>query len=65
VGISAETGVSQLPTAQLRLIEVFEDIQRHRLEVGAEPAVVFTTKLSQLQKKVIRLLDLPQSVYDA
>jgi transposase len=52
------------PTVR-RLIEVFEDVQRHRLKAGAEPAVMFTTKLSQLQKKVLRLLDLPQSVYDA
>jgi transposase len=52
------------PTVR-RLIEVFEDVQRHRLRVGAEPAVVFTTKLSPLQRTVLRLLDLPQSVYDA
>jgi transposase len=48
-----------------RLIEVFEDVQRHRLTVGAEPAVLFTTKLSPLQKKILRLLELPQSAYDA
>jgi transposase len=52
------------PTVR-RLIEVFEDVQRHRLRVGAEPAVVFTTKLSPLQRTVLRLLDIPQSVYDA
>jgi transposase len=52
------------PTVR-RLIEVFEDVQRHRLKVGAEPAVVFTTKLSPLQKKILRLLGLPQSAYDA
>jgi transposase len=52
------------PTVR-RLLEVFEDVQRHRLQVGAEPTVVFTTKLSPLQKKILRLLGLPQSVYDA
>jgi transposase len=52
------------PTVR-RLIEVFEDVQRHRLKVGAEPAVLFTTKLSPLQKKILRLLDLPLSAYDA
>jgi transposase len=52
------------PTVR-RLIEVFEDVQRHRLKVGAEPAVMFTTKLSGLQRTVLRLLDIPQSVYDA
>ncbi len=46
------------PTVR-RLIEVFEDVQRHRLKVGAEPAVMFATKLSPLQKKILRLLDLP------
>jgi transposase len=52
------------PTVR-RLIEVFEDVQRHRLRMGTEPEVVFTTKLSPLQRKVLRLLDIPQSVYDA
>jgi hypothetical protein len=27
--------------------------------------VMFTTKLSALQRTVLRLLDIPQSVYDA
>jgi hypothetical protein len=48
-----------------RLIEVFEDVQRHRLKVGSEPAIRLTTKLSPLQKKVLRLLDLSPSIYDA
>ena len=52
------------PTVR-RLIEVFEDVQRHRLRVGSEPEIVFTTKLSPLQKKVLRLLNIPQSSYDA
>jgi transposase len=52
------------PTVR-RLIEVLEDIQRHRLKVGAEPAVLFATRLSPLQKKFLRLLNLPQSAYDA
>jgi hypothetical protein len=52
------------PTVR-RLIEIFEDVQRHRLKVGSEPAVLFTTKLSRLQKKLLRLLGLPLSAYDA
>jgi transposase len=52
------------PTVR-RLIEIFEDVQRHRLKVGSEPAVLFTTKLSPLQKKILRLLGLPLSAYDA
>jgi transposase len=52
------------PTVR-RLIEVFEDVQWHRLKVGSEPAIRLTTKLSPLQKKVLRLLDLSPSIYDA
>jgi transposase len=59
-----EGRVCRYPTVR-RLIEVFEDVQRHRLEVGTEPAVVFTTKLSPLQRTILRLLDLPQSAYHA
>src|SRR3954447_10896787 len=32
------------PTVR-RLIEVFEDVHRHRLKGGTEPGVVFTTEL--------------------
>jgi hypothetical protein len=52
------------PTVR-RLIEIFEDVQRHRLTVGSEPAVLFTTRLSPLQKKILRMLGLPLSAYDA
>jgi transposase len=52
------------PTVR-RMIEVFEDVQRHRLKVRSEPEVVFTTKLSQLQRTVLRLLGIPHSVYTA
>jgi transposase len=52
------------PTVR-RLIEVFEDVQRHELKVRAEPEVVFTTKLSPLQRTILRLLDIPQSAYNA
>jgi hypothetical protein len=46
------------------LIEVFEDVPRHRWKAGTEPAVVFTTELTQLQRAILRLLDIPQSAYD-
>ena len=59
-----EGRVCRYPTVR-RLIEVVEDVQRHRLEVGTKPAVVFTTKLSPLQRTILRLLDLPQSAYHA
>jgi transposase len=48
-----------------RLIEVFEEIQRHELQDGTGPAVVFTTKLSRVQRTVLRLLEIPSSAYDA
>ena len=47
-----------------RLIEVFEDVHRHQLKGGTESAVVLTTELSQLQRTILRLLDIPQSAYD-
>ena len=43
------------PTAR-RVIDLFEDVQRHELSAGKRPAVVFTTKLSRLQRKILRLL---------
>jgi transposase len=52
------------PTVR-RLIESFEDVQRHRLKAGTEPAVLFSTKLSPLQRTVLRLLGIPQSAYDS
>jgi transposase len=54
----------RFPTVQ-RLIEVFEDVQRHELKVGTEPTVKFTTQLSPLQRTILHLLDIPQSAYDA
>jgi transposase len=51
------------PTAR-RLIELFEDVQRHALQVGRRPAVVFTTQLSRLQRRVLRLLGMSK-VYDS
>jgi transposase len=51
------------PTAR-RLIDLFEDVQRHTLQVGRRPPVVFTTDLSRLQRRLLRLLGMTQ-VYDA
>jgi transposase len=50
------------PTAR-KVIDLFEDVQRHELSAGRRPAVVFTTKLSRLQRKTLRLLGMAQ-VYD-
>ena len=50
------------PTAR-RLIDLFEDVQRHSLQVGRRPPVVFTTQLSRLQRRLLRLLGMAK-VYD-
>ena len=42
---------------------VFEDVPRHELTEGKRPAVVFTTELTRLQRKVLRLLGMPKA-YD-
>jgi transposase len=44
------------PTAR-RLIDLFDDVQRHSLRVGRRRGpVVFTTQLSKLQRRLLRLL---------
>jgi transposase len=50
------------PTAR-RVIDLFEDMQRHALTAGKESPVVFTTELSRLQRKVLRLLEMSDA-YD-
>jgi len=50
------------PTAR-RVIDLFEDVQRHTLQVGRRPPVVFTTQLSRLQRRLLRLLGMAQA-YD-
>jgi hypothetical protein len=45
------------------LIEVFEDIQRHQLKGGPEP-VEFTTALTPVQRRILRLLGIPRSDYN-
>jgi transposase len=51
------------PTAR-RLIDVFDDVQRHSLRVGRRPPVVFMTELSRLRRRLLRLLGM-KDVYDA
>jgi transposase len=50
------------PTAR-KVIDLFEDVQRHELTAGRRPPVVFTTKLSRLQRKILRLLKM-RTAYD-
>ena len=51
------------PTAR-RLIDLFDDVQRHSLRDGRQPSVVFTTELSRLQRRLLRLLGMTK-VFDA
>jgi transposase len=64
LGLYPEGRVCRYPTVR-RLIEVFEDVQRHELKEKAKPVVRFTTELSPLQRTILRLLDIPQTAYDA
>jgi transposase len=50
------------PTAR-KVIDLFEDVQRHELFAGRRPPVVFTTNLSRLQRRIIRLLKMRRA-YD-
>jgi transposase len=43
------------PTAR-RVLDLFEDVQRHTLVAGKRPPVVFTTELTRLQRRILRLL---------
>lgn len=43
------------PTAR-RVIDQFEDVQRHTLVTGTEDPVEFATELNSLQRKILRLL---------
>jgi transposase len=67
----ARTGVESLPlypegrpcrrpTAR-RVIDLFEDVQRHELMTGRGPAEVFTTELTRLQRRILRLLGMSRA----
>jgi transposase len=50
------------PTTR-RLIDLFDDVQRHTLVGGDEPPVIFTTALTGLQRKLLGLLGMRRA-YD-
>jgi transposase len=50
------------PTAR-RVIDMFEDVHCHTLKAGKEPPVIFTTELTRLQRKLLRLLKM-SGAYD-
>jgi transposase len=50
------------PTAR-RVIDLFDDVQCHSLQVGRRSPLLFTTQLSRLQRRLVRLLGM-KNVYD-
>ena len=48
------------PTAR-RVIDLFEDVQRHELTGRGKTVVVFTTELTRMQRKILRLLGMPRA----
>jgi len=50
------------PTAR-RVIDLYEDIQRHSLKAANRPPEVFITELTRLQRRILRLLGIPK-VYE-
>ena len=47
------------PTAR-KVIDLFEDVQRYELSAGKRPTVLFTTKLTRLQRQILRLPGMPK-----
>jgi transposase len=52
------------PTAR-RVIDLFEDVYRHTLSDGAGSPTVFVTELSELQRRLLKLLGVPATAYHA
>lgn len=50
------------PTAR-RVIDLFEDVQRHTLELRCKPSEVMITELTRLQRRLLKLIGLPASGY--
>jgi transposase len=55
-----ERRASHRPTAR-RVIDLFEEVQRHELVTGKGAVEVFTTELTRLQRKILRLLGIPKA----
>jgi transposase len=50
------------PSAR-RIIDIFAEVQRHRLVVAPEPPVELRTELTRLQRELLDLLGIPRSDY--
>ncbi len=50
------------PTAR-RVIDLFDDIQRHTLRNDSQAPTIFITELSDLQRRILKLLGVPATEY--
>ena len=50
------------PTAR-RVIDLFDEVQRHELKAANQPPVTFTTDLTPFQRELLRLLGMSKA-YD-
>ena len=55
-----EARACRRPTAR-RVIDLFEDVQRHEMVTEGQTAAVFLTELSRLQRKILRLVGMPNA----
>jgi transposase len=54
----SERRACRRPTAR-KVIDLYEDVQRHSLKAGKRPPEVFVTELTPLQRRILRLLGIP------
>jgi transposase len=48
------------PTCR-KVVDLFEDVQRHTLTAGKRPPEIFSTELTRLQRRILRLLGIPRA----
>jgi transposase len=58
----SERRACRRPTAR-KVIDLYEDVQRHTLRSGKRPSEIFSTELTRLQRRILRLLGMPK-VYE-
>jgi transposase len=56
----SESRACRRPAARM-VIDLYEDVQRHVLRSGKRPPEVFSTELTRLQRRILRLLGMPKA----
>jgi transposase len=56
----SERRACRRPTAR-KVIDLYEDVQRHFLKARKRPPEVFMTELTRLQRRILRLLGIPKA----